>query len=114
MLSLAVILLAAGCGSAATTSAPPATTLASTTAAAMPAGCPAALSSLPPVPATAQQAADDVAALGGHKGTTLGTLLDKVAADASAIGLALDTGGDVTGAVTSFKADEAAVRSYCA
>ena len=101
-------MLAAGCSTAATTQA-------ASAPAALPAGCSTALAMLPPVPATAQQAADDVTLLGGRKGTTLDAMLDKVAADASSIGMGLDTGsGDVTAAVSAFKADTAAVRSYCA
>jgi hypothetical protein len=109
ILAVPAAVLIAGCSSAATS------TTAQSTPAAMPAGCVAALAVLPSsAPANATQAAADVNALGGRKGTTLDAMLDKVAADASGIGLALDTGsGDVTSAVAAFKADAAAVRSYC-
>lgn len=109
-LALGALILITACGSTATT------TAVSRPSAEPPAGCSAALAVLPSSPpATAQQAADDVTALGGRKGTTLGAMLDQVAADASGIGMGLTTGdGSVADSVAAFKADAAAIRSYCA
>lgn len=79
----------------------------------MPSGCAAALAKLPPVPANAKQAAADTDALGGEKGGTLASLMDSVAADALNIGFDLSMGGSVSSNLTTFRSDEAAVRTYC-
>jgi hypothetical protein len=108
-LALGLLAFVAGCSSAVA----PAHPAVREVPASAPAGCIAALAVLPPVPATAQQAARDVTVLGGRKGTTLDSLLDETAADAFSIGLDLTAGGDVSTAVAAYVADAGAVRSYC-
>ncbi|MFZ0226535.1 MAG: hypothetical protein WAL41_06260 [Mycobacterium sp.] len=104
---IATAALTAGCSSAASSHA---VTMPSVSPA-----CTAALAMLPSSPpGTTQQAADDSTLLGGRKGTTLDAMLDQLAADSFDIGMDLDSGtGNVTTAVAAFRADAAAVRSFC-
>jgi hypothetical protein len=107
------MLLITGCGTSAVTRAGTAPQPSAT--ASLPAGCASALRLLPSSPpATAQEAADETTALGGRKGTTLDAMMDEVAADASSIGMDLDTGaGNVTRDVATYESDVAALRGYC-
>ena len=105
---IATAALTAGCSSAASSHA---VTMPSVSPA-----CTAALAMLPSSPpGTTQQAAcHDSTLLGGRKGTTLDAMLDQLAADSFDIGMDLDSGtGNVTTAVAAFRADAAAVRSFC-
>lgn len=106
--ALAALFLMSGCSS---------TVTAHTTAAAkpLPAGCAAALRVLPSsAPDTAQQAANDLVAIGTAKGTTLDALMAEVFEDAGQIGLILDgSGGNMTATVAAFESDSSAVRTFC-
>ena len=102
-----LILVTAGC----TAHASPAPPVAADPA---PAGCSAAMAMLPArAPATEQQATNVMSRLAGHRGGTLASLMDGVAADALKISFDLQMGGNVAGDLKTYDADVSELRSYC-
>jgi hypothetical protein len=113
----AVVLLAVlACGCSASQTAPHATTARSVSQS-LPAGCGDALAIASPLtpPATANQAADDYATLSFEQdpGTVAASYMRDLQADASQIGMALDTNLNPGPGINAWNRDMQALTTYC-